>query len=97
MFDLQDPRQAYEQFRLEWMIQHGFTILDFVNQMESMLEEDFLESDFRTCLQDLFADWEFGVGFHGAIWPSYPEFLANDYPVMLKSIQYKDTKENHHV
>ena len=86
MFDLKDPKQAYEVFRLKWMIAHGYPVLDLVKNLEAMIEEDQNESDVRTSLQSLFQDWEFGIGFDGAIWPCYQEFLEHDYPLMLKSI-----------
>lgn len=84
MLDLQDPKQAYEIYRLQWMMDHGFTIPDLIKNIESMIEEDANESGARTSLQSLFQDWEFGIGFDGAIWPCYQEFLENEYPRMLK-------------
>lgn len=84
MLDIHDPKQTYEIFRLQWMIDHGFTIPDLILHLESMLEEDMDGADIRTNLLSLFADWEFGIGFHGAIWPCYQEFLENEYPRMLK-------------
>ena len=84
MLDLQDPKQAYEIYRLQWMINHGFSIPDLIKNLESMIEEDANESGARTGLQSLFQDWEFGMGFDSAIWPCYQEFLENEYPMMLK-------------
>ena len=86
MLDLHDPKQAYEIFRLQWMIDHGYGILDFIKNLEAMIEEDQNESGVHTSLQSLFQDWEFGIGFDGSIWPCYQEFLEHDYPLMLKSI-----------
>ena len=94
MCDLHDPKQAYEIFRLHWMIDHGYGIPDLIKNLESMIEEDQNESSVRTSLQSLFQDWEFGIGFDGAIWPCYQEFLEHDYPLMLKSIT---DKENYYV
>ena len=39
MLDLLDPKQAYEIFRLQWMIDHGYGILDFIKNLEAMIEE----------------------------------------------------------
>ena len=44
MLDLHDPKQAYEIFRLQWMIDHGYGILDFIKNLEAMIEEDQNES-----------------------------------------------------
>lgn len=84
MLDLQDPKQAYEIYRLQWMMDHGFTIPDLIKNLESMIEEDANESGESTGLQSLFQDWEFGIGFDSEIWPCYQEFLENEYPMMLK-------------
>ena len=71
MFDLHDPKQAYEIFRLQWMIDHGYSVLDLLNNLEAIIEEDQNESGVRTSLESLFLDWEFGIGFDGSIWPCY--------------------------
>ena len=87
MFDLKDANQAYEVFRLKWIIDHGFSVFDLVKNLDAMIEEDQNESGVRTSIQSLFQDWEFGIGFDGAIWPCYQEFLEQDYPLMLNSIK----------
>ena len=56
MLDLHDPKQAYEIFRLQWMIDHGYGILDFIKNLETMIEEDQNESGVRTGLESLFLD-----------------------------------------
>lgn len=86
MLDIHDPKQAYEIFRLQWMIEHGYGISDLVKNLEAMIEEDQNESGVRTSLYSLFQDWEFGIGFDCAIWPCYQEFLDHEYPMMLESI-----------
>ena len=86
MLDLHDPKQAYEIFRLLWMIDHGYSVLALLKNLEAMIEEDQIESGVRTSLESLFKDWELGIGFDGSIWPCYEEFLEHDYPLMLNSI-----------
>ena len=86
MLDLHDPKQAYEIFRLKWMIDHGYSVLDLLKNLEAMIEEDQNEFGVRTGLESLFQDWEFCIGFDGSIWPCYEEFLEHDYPLMLNSI-----------
>ena len=76
---LQRARRAYERFKLQWMIDHGFTLSDFVACMEDMICEDLSGSEVRTSLQSLFSDWEFGVGFAGgSVWPCFEEYLQSD-------------------
>ena len=84
MLDLNDPKQAYEIFRLQWMIDHGYSLEDLVRNLESMILEDENESGVRTDLPSLFQDWEFGIGFDGSIWPCYQEFLENEYLDMME-------------
>ena len=86
MLDLHDSKQAYEIFRLQWMIDHGYGVLDLIKNLETMIEEDQNEFGVRTGLESLFQDWEFCIGFDGSIWPCYEEFLEHDYPLTLNSI-----------
>ena len=86
MLDLHDPKQAYEIFRLQRMIDHGYGVQDLIKNLEAMIEEDQNESGVRTSLESLFKDWEFCIGFDGSIWPCYEEFLEHDYPLMLNAV-----------
>lgn len=94
MIQVNDPRQAYEIFKLQWMIDHGYSIRDLIARLEAMIEEDENESGIRTGLQSLLQDWEFGIGFDGAIWPCCQESLENEYRTMLKSNREGNRKEN---
>lgn len=71
-------KKAFERFKLKWMLDHGYTLTDLIECMEVMIHED--EQDgFHTKLTELFARWEFGVGFvDGSVWPCYEEFLQNE-------------------
>ena len=51
MLDLHDPKQAYEIFRLQWMIDHGYSVLDLLKNLETMIEEDQNEFGVRTGLE----------------------------------------------
>ena len=84
MLENNHARQAYERFRLQWILAHGSSLEDLVRNLESMILEDEKESSVRTDLASLFRDWEFGIGFDGSIWPCYQEFLENEYLDMLE-------------
>ena len=84
MLENHHARQAYERFRRQWMIDHGYSLEDLVRNLESMILEDENESGVRTDLPSLFQDWEYGIGFDGAIWPCFEEFLENEYPTILE-------------
>jgi len=74
-----DSRRLYERFKLQWMIDHGFTLDDLIACMEDMICEDLSDSEVRTSLPSLFADWEYGVGFAGGfVWPCFEEYLQSD-------------------
>lgn len=71
-------RKAFERFRLQWMLDHGYTLTDLVECMEIMIHED-AQDGLRTKLSELFDRWEFGVGFAGGdVWPCYDEYLQNE-------------------
>lgn len=53
MLNLHDPKQTYEIFRLQWMINHGYSVLDLLKNLEAMIEEDQNESGVHTSLQSL--------------------------------------------
>lgn len=78
--EAQKLRKEYDQFKLQWMIDHGYTLTDLVEHLEMMIHEDTaVETGGRTSLQTLFENWEFGVGFiDGSVWPCFEEWLAND-------------------
>ena len=84
MLENHHARQAYERFRLQWMIDHGYSLEDLVRNLESMILEDENESGIRTDLPSLFRDWVYCLGFDGAIWPCFEEFLENEYPTILE-------------
>lgn len=65
---------AYERFKLQWMLDHGFTLRDLVEELEkSRAEAPELP------LTEIFADWEFDSGFSSQIWPCFEEFLDCEY------------------
>ena len=67
--------KAYEQFKLQWMLNHGYTLKDLVDEIEKIREVD----DPDTTLQTIFDDWEYGFGFGSEIWPCFEEFLESEY------------------
>ena len=63
--------KAYEQYRLQWMLDHGHTIPDLIEELDKMKED----SDPDASISELFYDWEYGFGFSSDIWASFDEFL----------------------
>jgi hypothetical protein len=64
---------AYEKYRLDWMLSHGYTLTDLTNELDLLQEEN------NDSVSQLFADWEYGFGFNSEIWVCYEEFLDNEY------------------
>ena len=65
---------AYEKYKLNWMMAHGCTLSDVMNELDDMQED---EPD--TCVSNLFSDWEYEFGFASEIWASYGEFLECEF------------------
>ena len=70
---------AYEMFKLQWMIDHGFTLVDLLKGLSSLASEADPDLNDPDALQKLFDAWEYGIGFEGEqIWPCFYEFLENE-------------------
>lgn len=66
----------YERYQLEWMISHGYSILDLIKELESYFDaETYLEKE-KINLQQAFNDWELDSGFNGSIYACEEEFLS---------------------
>ena len=65
---------AYEKYKLQWMIEHGYTLTDLIKELNLIQEESEDSSVFQ-----LFDDWEFGYGFGSEIWACYDEFMENEF------------------
>lgn len=79
-----NAKKAYEDFKLEWMIRHCYTLENLIGELQKLKEE----SDPDMSLEALFADWEFGYGFGSEIWPCYEEFLECEYKEVIKNEEH---------
>jgi len=70
----EDPSQvvAYERFRLQWMLDHGYTLTDLIRGLEALRAE----GAGKDGIHELFSEWERSCGFGSALWPCYREYLA---------------------
>lgn len=72
----------YNKYQLEWMIAHGYTIENLIQQldeMREMYEAVYTMHDIKDyTIADLFAEWEFNTGFNGELWACYSEWLDNN-------------------
>ena len=72
--DVEAARAVYEKFTLEWMLDHGYTLKDLIDELEKQREEC---PDLT--LDSIFRDWEFNFGFGSEIWPCFWEFYHSEY------------------
>lgn len=65
---------AFNKYRLDWMLKHGYTLVELINKIQEIHDDDPSMS-----LQECFDDFELFPGFNNVIWVCYPEFLDNEY------------------
>lgn len=65
----------YNKYQLEWMINHGYTLENLIQQLDEMREMYEADGIEDYTIADLFAEWEFNTGFNGEIWACYGEWL----------------------
>lgn len=66
----------YERYQLEWMIDHGHSLKEFVQGL------DRVDLDGIDSLEDAYAIWEQDYGFGGEIFSNKREFTEEDLPYM---------------
>lgn len=64
---------AYEKYKLDWMLQHGYTLKDLVSELSGCMGEE--DEDLITT----FDIWESDYGFGSEIWACFDEFIDNEY------------------
>lgn len=71
---MSEKQKAYERFKLQWMIDHGYTLEDLMNAMEDLKREaPFVD------LRMIFDHCQFDCGFGSEIWPCYDEWIECEY------------------
>ena len=74
----ENDEEGYEQYKLRWLIEHGYNLKDLIAQL-TKLQED-CEPD--ATIKEIFELWEDDFGFPGAeIWACFDEWRENDYKV----------------
>ena len=65
----------YEKFRLQWMLDHGHSLRELTEGLQSLQYDDPEDSDrISTPIQELFQEWEQDRGFGSEIWPCEAEW-----------------------
>ena len=65
----------YETFQLQWMIDHGHSLRELMEELQSLQYDDPEDSDqISTPITELFERWEQDRGFGSEIWPCEAEY-----------------------
>lgn len=81
---------GYEQYKLEWMLEHGYTLKHLIKELQMCIDEqlDVAQKDDRGVLciylEGIFKEWELERGFSNAeIWAYEIEYDALDKNELL--------------
>ena len=78
-------KDAYEKFKMHWLMSHGITFQTIVSAFSEYLTDCCVEAsengmDLETYLNDsYFESWLEEKGFHGELWPCFEEWLENEW------------------
>lgn len=75
MTDIQ--KIAYEKYRLQWMLTHGYSLTDLINQIQEY-NHDYADNTSDNLIA-AFNDWEYDIGFNGELWACFDEFYCSEY------------------
>ena len=65
----------YEQYQLQWMISHGYSLRDLMEALTDMQFGDPEDSDrISTPISELFNEWAAEIGFGSEIWACEAEW-----------------------
>lgn len=64
---------SYENYQLQWMMDHGYSLQDLMRSMEEYFAEGDI-SGVKTC-EDLFNKWQNEYGFHHELWACKEEAI----------------------
>lgn len=73
--------KRYEEYQLQWMIDHGYSLADFVKALiPCAYEIAFIEphASLSHCITEGFYDFKNGNGFHGVLWECEAEWKGNE-------------------
>lgn len=65
----------YEKYKLQWLIEHNYSLTDLIQELEDYINEEFwLSSDPKINLSKAFQEWESNIGFKSEIYACEEEF-----------------------
>lgn len=67
----------YERFKLQWMLDHGYSLSDLMRELQALQHDDPEDSDrISIPVTELFKEWESDSGFGSEIWPCKAEWAG---------------------
>lgn len=66
---------AYEAYKLEWMIENGYTIYDLVEAVVDFADENKKMQDLKLDPSEIVSKWEDKAGFGVEMWDDYDTWL----------------------
>lgn len=77
--------KEYEKYKLQWMIDHGYTLQDLFSEMANIMEEELTISvNPHVLLDEAFEIFEEEIGFNGSLWVCKDEWETDDRPALLE-------------
>ena len=73
----------YERYQLEWMIEHGHSLKEFVQGLD-LVDRDGIDS-----LEEAYAIWENDYGFGGEVFSNEREFKEEDLPAIMRKPEHE--------
>lgn len=65
----------YQKYQLQWMIDHGHSIQNLIQELRNYQYDDPEDSDrISTPIDELFSEWEQDIGFGSEIWACQEEW-----------------------
>lgn len=65
----------YEKYKLQWLIDHNYSLTDLIQELEDYINQEFwLSSDPKINLSKAFKEWESDIGFNSEIYACEEEF-----------------------
>ena len=69
----------YEKYQLQWMIEHGFSLSDLIEELTEYQYSDPEDSDaISRPIEDTYRYWEVDRGFGGNIWACEDEWKETE-------------------
>ena len=69
----------YQRYQLQWMIDHGYSLDDLIQELTSVQYDDPEDSDrISTPISELYGDWVMDVGFGSEIWVCEDEWREGE-------------------